>query len=139
MYDAAITSGLLDESFAAVVQPLRDHEQAHAEAIGASLEALGGARPKAPTTPAEADGRLESLEIPGRLTAVASREDLFALLLALEERQVAGYVAAAGNLEDVRLIQTCASIATAQGAHLVVIRRLLEREPVPAALESGTG
>lgn len=138
-YDAGVASGLLDARLVATVQALRDHEQAHAEAVSALLEALGGARPKPPATPEEADAMLERLELQGRLTAVASRDDLFALLHELEERQVAGYVAAAGNLEDVRLIQTSATIAAAQGAHLVVIRGVLDRDPVPAALESARG
>ena len=139
VYDAGIRSGLLDEALLAKVTQLRDHEQEHAGAIGSSLEALGGARPVAPATPEQADALLERLGTAGRLTAVATRDDFFALAEEVELRQVAAYGAAVGDLEDVRLIQTAASILAAQGAHLVVIRGLLGRQPVPTALETGRG
>ena len=137
VYDAGIKSGLLDEELLAVFGSLREHEQQHAEAIAASLEALGGAAPAAPRTPEDADAILTRRKAAGRLTAVASRDDLFALAHEVEMLQVGAYVEAAGDLGDVRLMQTAASIAAAEGAHLVVLRGLLGREPVPAALERG--
>lgn len=137
VYDAGIKSGQLDEALVAIVEGLREHERQHAEAVGASLEALGGARPKGPESPAEADAILERRGATGRLTGATTRRRYLELVHELELLQVAGYVAAAGDLEDVRLIQTTASILTAQGAHLAAIRGLLGREPVPAALEDG--
>ena len=137
VYDAGIKSGLLDPSLVATIGGLREHEQQHADAIGASLEALGGGRPPAPKTPEDADAVLTRRGAAGRLTAVSTRDDFFALAHEVEMLQVAGYVQAAGDLGDVRLIQTTASIAAAQGAHLVVLRDLLGRELVPVALETG--
>ena len=139
VYDAGIKSGLLDEELVATIGGLREHEQQHAEAVGASLEALGGARPAAPATPADVDAVLTRRKATGRLAGVATREDFLELAHEIELLQVAGYVAAAGGLEDVRLFQTTASIAAAQGAHLVVLRDLLGEELVPAALETGRG
>ena len=137
VYDAGIKSGLLDEALVAAVQSLRDHEQQHADAVAQALEALGSAKPVPPRTPQEADALLERADAEGRLTAVATREDFFALAHEVELLQVAGYVAAAGDLEDVRLIQTTASILAAEGSHLVVIRQALGRAPVPTPLERG--
>ena len=139
VYDAAVKSGLLDAQLLATVGALRDHEQQHAEAIGASLEALGGALPAKPNTPEDADAILTRRGATGRLRAATSRENLFELAHEVEMLQVHAYVQAAGDVGDVRLMQTCASIAAAEGAHLVVLRGLLDREPVPAALESDPG
>jgi hypothetical protein len=137
VYDAGIKSGLLDTELLATIGNLRDHEQQHVEAIGASLEALGGARPLAPKDPVDADGYLSDRKAVRRLTEVETREDFFGLAHEIELLQVKAYVAAAGDLEDVRLIQTTASIAAAQGAHLVVLRGLMDDEPVPSPLEAG--
>lgn len=138
VYDAGVKSGLLDEELVGIVAALRDHERQHADAVGASLEALGGARPKAPETPEEADAILARRAATGRLAGVSTREGFLELAHELEMLQVAGYVTAAGDLDDVRLIQTTASIATAEGAHLVVLRGLLGRDPVPAPFETGS-
>ena len=124
VYDAGITSGLLDEDLVAAVGALREHEQQHADAIGASLEALGGTRTLPPDSPEAADAQLERRKATGRLQAVDGREAFFALVEEIEALQVAAYVAAAGDLEDVRLIQTVGSIAAAEGAHAVVVRGL---------------
>ena len=139
VYDAGIKSGLLDEAALAIIGELREHEQQHADAIGASLEALGGGRPLAPKDPADADRLLAEHKAAGRLLEVKTPADLYGLAHEIELLQVAGYVRAAGDLGDVRLIQTTASIAAAQGAHLVVLRRLLDDELVPAPLENGRG
>ena len=135
VYDAGIKSALLDESQIATVQGLRDHEQQHADAVAASLEALGGARPRPPQSPAEADALLERLGATGRLARISTRDAFFALAHEIEMLQVQGYAAAAGDLDDVRLIQTTASILAAEGAHLVVIRSQLGRERVPEPFE----
>jgi hypothetical protein len=137
VYDAGIKSGLLDEATLAVVGELREHEQQHADAIGASLEALGGGRPLAPKDPADADAQLATRKAAGRLLEVKTREDFFGLAHEVELLQVGAYVRAAGELGDVRLIQTTASIAAAQGTHLVVLRALLGDERVPVAFERG--
>lgn len=137
VYDAGIKSGLLDAALVGAVSRLRVHEQHHADAVAASLEALGGAKPRPPRTPQEADALLERAGAAGRLTGVRTRDGFFELAHEVELLQVALYTDAAGGLEDVRLIQTTASILAAQGAHLVVIRAQLGREPVPTPLESG--
>lgn len=136
VYDAAIKSGLIDARLLATIGTLREHEQQHADAIGASLEALGGALPAKPNAPEDADAILARRKATGRLESVTTREELLELAHEVEMLQVHAYVQAAGDVGDVRLMQTAASIAAAEGAHLVVLRGLLDREPVPAALES---
>lgn len=111
------------------------HEQEHADALASHVEALGSKRPPAPTSAAEADAALDRLGVSGRLGA--SGDAFLELALELELLQVAGYVAAAGDLDDVRLIQATASILAAEGAHLVVIREALGRAPLPNPLETG--
>ncbi len=118
-------------------EALAAHEQEHAEALASHLEALGSPRPKALRTAAEADARLERLGATGRLATAGSTQRFLELALELELRQVAAYTLAAGELEDVRLIQTTASILAAEGTHLVVIRAALGRAQVPNPLETG--
>lgn len=137
VYDAGLKSGLLDEPTAVAVQGLRDQERQHADALAALLEALGGPRPPAPATAEQADAALERLGTEGRLGAVATAEDFLALAGEVELREVGAYVAAVAGLEDVRLIQTCGSILAAEGAHLVVVRQALGRDPVPKPVETG--
>jgi hypothetical protein len=137
VYDAGVKSGLLDGELAAAMQTLRDQEQQHADALATSLGALGSPRPPAPRTLADADAALERLGVTTRLTQTTTAPAFLALAEELELREVGLYVAAVGDLEDVRLIQTCASILGAEGAHLVVIRRALGREPLPKAVETG--
>jgi hypothetical protein len=137
VYDAGLQSGVPGASLAPTVAGLRDHERQHVDAIASSLEALGSVRPGAPRTVQDADAQLERLGARGRLAQATSREAFLELAEEVELLQVGGYVAAAGGIDDVRLIQTCASILAAQGAHLVVIRRALGREEVPTPLERG--
>lgn len=134
-YDALLRGGGFDGDLAETLGTLRDHEQAHADALAAALEALGGPRPAAPETGEQADAALEELGIPYGLDATG--DAALELLLALGLRQVELYTRAAGELEDVRLIQTVASIVAAEGQHLVVIRAALGRATVPTPLEPG--
>lgn len=137
VYDAGVKSGLLDERLAAAIAGLRDHEQQHADAMATSLEALGGGRPPAPATPDQADAALQRAGLGVSLRGLTGATELLELALGLEERQVDLYTRAVAELEDVRLIQTCGSVAAAEGQHLVVIRRALERDPVPSPFETG--
>lgn len=133
VYDALLKDGGLEPGLTA----LRDHEQAHADALAAALEALGGPRPEAPTTREEGDAALDELGVPYRLDAKG--DAALELVLELELRQVALYTRAVGELEDLRLIQTVASVVAAEGQHLVVIREALRRAPIPTPLEPGGG
>lgn len=136
VYDAGLKSGLLDEEGAAAFGTLRDHEQQHADALAALLEAIGGPRPKPPTDATAADASLREWDI-GPLTGVRAERELLELADQLEHREVGLYVRAMKDLEDVRLIQTCASILAAEGAHRVVLRDLLEVPLVPDPFDSG--
>jgi rubrerythrin len=137
VYDAGVKSGLLDAELAGVAGNLRDHEQAHADALAVLLEALGGHPPAAPDTPEAADARLAALGLETSLRELADAPAFLTLALALEQRQAAHYTAAVARIGDIRLIQTVGSILAAEGQHLVVIRGALERAPIPTPLESG--
>ncbi len=53
--------------------------------------------------------------------------------LALEERALAAYSRAIGELRDDRLLPTLASAMGNHGQHAVVLRQSLGRDPIPAA------
>lgn len=138
-YDAVVRGGAVDEPLALRLGALRDHEQAHADALAAALEALGGRRPPAPADDRQADEALAELGIPFGIEGARDATTALELLLALELRQVEHYTRAVGELEDVRLIQTAASVVAAEGQHLVVIREALRRASIPTPLEPGGG
>lgn len=137
VYGAGVAAGLLDRELAAALQNLRGQESEHEAALAASLEALGSAAPAPPASAEQADAALERLRVEGRLGAISTRAAFLALAEELELAEIATYGAAVADLDDVRLIQTCASILGAEGAHLVVIRQALGRAEVPRPLEPG--
>ncbi len=55
----------------------------------------------------------------------------------LETAAVGAYYDAHQRLEDAKLLQAGASIMANEGQHLVVLRQLLGRSPVPNAFETG--
>ena len=134
---SAVASGLLGEELAEAAGTLAEHERAHAAAIATQLEALGGRRPDPPQTPEEADAMLAGLGIEARLGAVSDGDGFLRVALAAERVAVALYHRAIARLEDVRLIQTAASIIGAEGQHLVVLRDAIGSDPVPSAVEIG--
>ena len=55
----------------------------------------------------------------------------------LETAAVAAYLDAHRELVEAKLLQTGASIMASEGQHLVVLRRAVGQDPVPAAFETG--
>jgi rubrerythrin len=57
--------------------------------------------------------------------------------IALEESAVAAYYDAHQKLKDPKLLQAGASIMANEGQHLVVLRSVAKKNPVPNAFETG--
>jgi rubrerythrin len=102
----------------------RNHERAHREELVRALRSLGEQPP-----PVDPEGRLSDLG-----GGVAQRA---AFLVELENTGVAAYVDAHRRLRDAKLMKTVSSILNNEAQHLVVLRDLANREPVPAALVTG--
>jgi hypothetical protein len=125
-YEAIANSGRLSGRVTTLMRALLDDDGQHAEQLVSALEAMGV---KPPIPPRRAT-------IPG-LARV--RSDLAAADFAidLELRAVGAYSEAVTNLSDPNLLRTIAGAMGTDGQHLVVLRQLARRNPVPHAFERG--
>ena len=125
-YEAIANSGKLSVRGTALMRSLLDHDRQHAEQLVAALDSEGVTPP-----------------IPPRRATIAGlagvRDDRRAagFAIVLEERAVGAYVEAVRNLADPNLLRTIAGAMGTDGQHLVVLRELARRPPVPAAFERG--
>ena len=72
-----------------------------------------------------------------RLARVRDDARAAAFAIVLEERAVGAYLEAVRNLADPNLLRTLAGAMGTDGQHLVVLRELARRPPVPVAFERG--
>ena len=130
-YDRILGGGLLDRRLERQVQVLRGHEQQHAGALAKALTDLGGTPPPPPTGVQAVDRVVKGLG------DVGTRADALSFAIELELAAVAAYHDAQPRFVEARLLQTVASIAGAEGQHLVVLRQAARQPPVPNAMETG--
>jgi hypothetical protein len=121
-YEAIANSGRLSGRATTLMRALLDDDRQHTEQLVAALSGMGV---KPPIPPRRAT-------IPG-LAAV--RDDVGAADFAidLERRAVGAYLGAVGKLSDANLLRTLAGAMGTDGQHLVVLRQLVGRPPVPGA------
>jgi rubrerythrin len=130
-YDTAIAGGLLSPALTGVARTLRSHEQQHADTLTTALTDLGGTPPPAPRGLADVDKVVKGLG------DAKSQADVVNFAIELETAAVAAYLDAQRELVEAKLLQTGASIMASEGQHLVVLRRAVGKDPVPAAFETG--
>jgi hypothetical protein len=94
----------------------RAQSREHARGLGTALRNRGG---RAPAPKARV----------GRATPQQA--------LALEERALAAYAQAIGEVRDASLLPTLAAAMANHGQHAVVLRQALGRDPIPAAFPGG--
>jgi rubrerythrin len=130
-YGAAIDSGLLSARVEQVARRFRGHEQEHADALTTALTDLGGAAPPKPTGVKDVDKVVKGLG------DVKSQADVANFAIELEIAAVAAYHDAQRKLIEAKLLQTGASIMANEGQHLVVLRQVVKKDPIPNAFETG--
>jgi len=130
-YDTAIEGGLLSPALTEVVRTLRAHEQLHADRLTTALTDLGGTPPPAPQGVADVDKVVKGL------SDAKTQADVVNFAIELETATVAAYLDAQREFVEGKLLQTGASIMASEGQHLVVLRRAVGKDPVPAAFETG--
>ena len=131
-YDAALSGGLLTPAVTRIVRRLRAHEQQHVDALTTALTDLGGTPGAAPKGVADVEKVVKGLG------DVRTQGDLVNFAIELETAAIAAYHDAHAKLVETRLLQTGASIMASEGQHLVVLRRLVHKDPIPHAFETGT-
>lgn len=125
-YEAIANSGRLSGRVTTLMRELLDDDGQHAEQLVTALESMGV---KPPIPPRRAT-------IPG-LARVRSDVGAAAFAIDLELRAVGAYSEAVRNLSDPNLLRTIAGAMGTDGQHLVVLRQLARRNPVPHAFERG--
>jgi hypothetical protein len=125
-YEAIANSGKLSVRATSLLRMLQDHDNQHAQQLVAALDSQG-------VKPA----------IPPRRAAITGlghvRDDLGAAGFAidLELHAIGAYNEVVRNLPDPNLLRTVAGAMGTDGQHLVVLRQLARRQPVPGAFERG--
>jgi rubrerythrin len=125
-YEAIANSGRLSARATALFRSLLDDDREHAAQLVSALEAEGS---KPPIPPRRATIR--------GLGAVHDDRGGALFAIVLEERAVGAYLEVVRNLSDPNLLRTVTGAMGTDGQHLVVLRSLAGREPVPSAFERG--
>ncbi len=110
-YQMALDRGVLSGPALGVVTNLRDHEQAHVDAITAALLGAGAT----PVAKPEFTFPPESL---------ASQEGVIQLASVLEPTGVGAYLGAAPMIQSPDLLEAAGTIAGVEGDHVVAIKNL---------------
>ncbi|HEY3019603.1 MAG TPA: ferritin-like domain-containing protein [Solirubrobacteraceae bacterium] len=111
-----------------VARLFRNQERQHLELLTASLRQMGGT-PPSPDVASQLKG----------LAGAGGRRDRALFAVELENAAVRAYEDAHRSLRDARLMQVATSILGNEAQHLVVLRQIAGREPVPSAFERGRG
>jgi hypothetical protein len=115
-YDAIAGSGVLGDATARVARRFGDQAQEHVDALAVALEGLDAPVPE-PPAPRTIDGLDALIEL--EIAALAAHHD------------------AVRRLRDAMLLETVATIMASAGQHLVVLRQMAGRDPLPTAFETG--
>lgn len=122
-YERGISAGVLDGRELALVTPIREHEQAHVQAVTATIRSLGGkpvAKPK--------------LTFPKG--TFASREKFLATASTFEELGVKAYHGQVPLIQSVDLLAAAASIAGVESRHAAILADLTGGNPFPGPIEA---
>jgi rubrerythrin len=126
-FEAIANSDLIGDDEVETMRALLDHARAHASALEDLYEAQTGEDPPLPPT---------RTKIPG-LDALSSRREALELSLRLEEEAIARYLDAIRLYRNTAMLRLIAGAMGTDAQHLVLLRELLGREPVPAPFERG--
>jgi ferritin-like protein len=127
-YEAIANSGKLSVRATALMRLLQQHDGEHAAQLVAALDSQGVTPPIPP----------RRARIPG-LARVRNDTGAATFAIDLELRAIGAYNEVVRNLADPNLLRTVAGAMGADGQHLVVLRQLARRAPVPGAFERGIG
>jgi hypothetical protein len=125
-YEAIANSGKLSVRMTTLLRMLQDHDNQHAQQL---VTALDSQDLKPPIPPRRAAIR--------GLARVHDDATAAAFAIDLELHAVGAYNDVVRYVADPNLLRTVAGAMGADGQHLVVLRQLARRVPVPGAFERG--
>lgn len=120
-YDAALGSGLLEESVADVARQFQADHKTHAAKIIGLIKSLDGT----PIQPRAAEDY--ATEYP----PLNSQEDVLRYAVTLEQSAASGHLSTVANFEDRKLAELAASISGDEAMHWSVLLGALGENPVP--------
>ncbi len=136
-YDHVLVSPALPSSAHPVIAQLRDHEQAHVDALRARLTVRHAVAPSPPPSIAVANRYLARREIGGRLGHLRGTKDALFLLLSLERVTIGAYFVALRDMRDPGPIVLAAQIMASDAQHEAIVSELLNPGMIPAAVPDG--
>jgi len=125
-YEAIANSGKVSVRVTTLLRMLQDHDNQHAEQLATALDSQGIKPPIPPRRAA----------IPG-LGRVHDGMSAAPFAIDLELHAIGAYNEVVRYLADPNLLRTVAGAMGTDGQHLVALRELARREPVPGAFERG--
>ena len=126
-FEAIANSDYLGEGNVETMRVLLDHAKAHVAALEKLYEKQTGKDSPLPPT---------RTKIPG-LDGLTRERPALALALRLEEEAIARYLDAVRLYRNPTMLRLMAGAMGTDAQHLVLLRSLLRREPVPAPFERG--
>jgi rubrerythrin len=125
-YEAIANSGNVSVRVTALLRTLQDHDNQHAQQLVMALDSQG-IKPPIPPRRAAIRG----------LARVRDDTSAAAFAIALELRAIGAYNQVVRYLPDPNLLRTVSGAMGTDGQHLVVLRQVARRVPVPRAFERG--
>ncbi|HUE75651.1 MAG TPA: ferritin-like domain-containing protein [Chloroflexota bacterium] len=119
MYRKAIASGKLSGKALEYAQTFGAEEQAHADALRATIPKLGG-KPVA---------KRASYNLPD--FAAQTQEEILGFLSLIEDTGVGAYLGQVGSIKSLDVLGAAASIYAVEALHTAAIRTLMNREANP--------
>lgn len=124
-YDAAISTGLLEDEFVAVAKKFQGDHKQHAQRLQEAIIGLGG-------TPIETE-TWEQYAAAYPPPPLANQADIIRYAASLEQSGASGTVATIGDLSSPELIRLAASIAGVEAMHWSALLAALGENPVPVS------
>jgi rubrerythrin len=122
-YEKALSNGVVSGRARELVEPIRDHEQAHVDLLTKTINDLGG-------TPVEKPTFKFPKKVLNQRAAFLETASIF------EELGVTAYQGQVMNIDSPDLLAAAASIAGVESRHAAVIAVLMDGEPFPSTTES---
>ena len=121
-YTKGVKQGVVSGRELSLVRPIRDHEDAHVQALLATIKKLGG-------TPVDKPG----IKYPSG--TFGSRTSFLTTAATFEEVGVTAYHGQVPLIKSGVILGAAASIAGVESRHAAVIHTLIETNPFPAPIE----
>lgn len=121
-YNQGVDSGVVSGRELALIQPIRDHENAHVEALTATIQELGGTPVKAPKT------KYPNGTFNDKATFLKTASTF-------EELGVTAYHGQVTLIKSVDILGAAAAIAGVESRHAAVLADLTGGNPFPAPVE----